>query len=382
VNDRSSFRRKATIACLLIAPAAALGALGLALVASAAAAGHPAAPGLGAPRHFAIRQIIALASGGLAAVVVTRLGPRPLFRAAPALFVLALATTAAVFLPGLGVRAGGASRWLHAGPLSGNPAPFLIAAAGLLVAASRAGERRGFLTRPGVVVALALLAILILVAEPDFSSAATALAVAVAALAGGGVASRRLAPAALLLLLALGLGASRFGYVGGRVHGFLAPERDRRGKGFEVLQLARLNGTLTNRGAGLGKGTARRHLSSPASDYAFAVVSDELGRRGALGVVAAWTAIGAGAVLAARAARREPEFRAAALGATAALLTPAALHLAVCRGVVPIVGVSMPFLSYDPALTVASGAEIGILLAVALGAAPDRRGRALAEGRA
>jgi cell division protein FtsW len=378
--------RRAVIACLLVAPAAALGAIGLALVATAAASGHPAAPGLGSPRHFAIRQVVALASGGLLAVAVIRLGPRRLFRAAPALFLLALATTAAVFLPGVGVRSGGASRWLHAGPLSGNPAPFLIGAAGLLVAASRAGDRpTGILTRPTAVVALTLVAILVLVAEPDFSSAATALAVAVAALAGGGVASRRLAPAALLLLLALGLGASRFGYVGGRVHGFLAPERDRRGKGFEVLQLARLNATLTNRGTGLGKGTARRHLSSPASDYALAVVSDELGRGGALAVVVAWVAIGAGAALAARAARREPDFRAAALGATAALFTPAALHLAVCRGVVPIVGVSMPFLSYDPALTVASGAEIGLLVAVALGAAPDRRGLAGAgetEGRA
>ena len=125
-----------------------------------------------------------------------------------------------------------------------------------------------------------------LVAEPDFSSAATALAVAIAALAGGGVASRRLAPAALIMLVALAIGASRFGYVGGRVHGFLAPERDRRGKGFEVLQLGKVNATLTTGGVGLGKGNARRHLSSPGSDYAFAVASEELGRRGGLGIVA------------------------------------------------------------------------------------------------
>ena len=95
---------------------------------------------------------------------------------------------------------------------------------GLLVASSRRGERRGLLARPSAVVALALLAIVVLVAEPDFSSAATALAVAIAALAGGGVASRRLAPAALVMLVALAIGASRFGYVGGRVHGFLAPD--------------------------------------------------------------------------------------------------------------------------------------------------------------
>jgi hypothetical protein len=55
---------------------------------------------------------------------------------------------------------------------------------------------------------------------------------------------------------------------------------------------------------------------------------------------------------------------------TTALLTPAALHIAVCRGWVPIIGVSMPLLSYDPVLTVVSGAELGLLASVAL-APPD-----------
>jgi cell division protein FtsW (lipid II flippase) len=49
-----------------------------------------------------------------------------------------------------------------------------------------------------------------------------------------------------------------------------------------------------------------------------------------------------------------------------ALLAPAALHIAVSRGWMPITGVTMPFLSYDPALTVASGGEIGVLVAIAL----------------
>lgn len=371
---------KTAIVTLLVVPAAALGVLGLALVASASPSGHPGAAGMGAPHHFAVREAIALVSGALLALGVARLGTRVLFRAAPGLFLLAFALTVAVFLPGVGVRAAGASRWLHAGPVSGNPAPFLIGAMGLLVASSRGGERRGLLARPTAVVALALLAIVVLVAEPDFSSAATALAVAIAALAGGGVASRRLAPAALVMLVALAIGASRFGYVGGRVHGFLAPERDRRGKGFEVLQLGKVNASLTTRGVGLGKGNARRHLSSPGSDYAFAVASEELGRRGGIGIVTAWTAIAAAAVLAARSARRDPALRAAALGAGAALLAPAALHLAVCRGMVPIVGVSMPFLSYDPALAVASGAEVGLVIAVVLGSTPDRRGRAAPTG--
>jgi cell division protein FtsW len=206
----------------------------------------------------------------------------------------------------------------------------------------------------------------VLVAEPDFSAAAIALAAAFAAFAGAGVAGRRLVPAAVVLALALALGASRFGYVGDRIHGFVSPESDRRGHGFEVLALARARANAAAGAAGLGHGAARRHLSSSASDYAFAIVGEELGRRGAWAVVGAWAAIAAGAALATRAGAGNARRRGGAAACAAALLGPAALHIAVCRGWTPIVGVTMPFLSYDPALTVASGGEIGFLVGMAL----------------
>ncbi len=349
---------------LVLVPPLGLGALGLVMVATAGP--RSGAAGLGAPAHFALRQAIGLGMAALLGVVVARAGAARVLRAAPALFVVALLATAAVFVPGIGVRAAGASRWLRLGPLSGSPAPFLIAAVGLLLAQRSRPDRRGNVAHPlALALALALLATLVLVAQPDFSAAAVALAVAVAALAAGGAAPRRLVPAALLLLLGLGVGASRFGYVGGRVHGFLAPERDRRGKGFEVLALARANAAAAAGGVGLGHGTARRHLSSPASDYVFALVGEELGRPGAIAVLGAWGALGLGVALAAAGARGERRAAAAACGV--ALLAPAALHVAVCRGWLPIIGVSMPLVSYDPALTVASGGQLGLLAAIAAG---------------
>jgi len=360
---------------LLVAPAVGLAVLDVAVVATAGA--RPGGPGLGAPTHFAVRQLVGIGlAAGLGALVV-RAGIDRLLRAAPALFVIALIATAAVFVPGVGVRAAGAHRWLHIGPLSGSPAPFLIGATGLLMAAwsgtapdgSDRRTRWRFASR-ALALALALLAVLVLVAQPDFSAAAVVLAVTFAALAGSGVAGRRLVPAGVVLVIALVLGASRFGYVGGRIHGFLSPESDRRGHGFEVLALARAKANGAAGPAGLGHGSGRRHLSSAASDYVFAVVHEELGRPGAWAVVAAWAAILAGAALATRAARGDARQRGAAAACAVALVAPAALHIAVSRGWMPIVGVTMPFLSYDPALTVASGGEIGALVAIALARAP------------
>ena len=72
-------------------------------------------------------------------------------------------------------------------------------------------------------------------------------------------------------------------------------------------------------------------------------------------------------MLAARTSTGDRRRRGVAAACTAALVTPAALHIAVCRGWMPITGVTMPLLSYDPTLTVVSGGEIGLLVALALG---------------
>jgi cell division protein FtsW len=356
---------------LLAAPAAALGALGVAV-----AAAQPSASGAHVPAHFASREVFALVFGALVAIAAVQVGPRRLLRAAPVLFACALLASRAVFAPGIGVHAAGANRWVRVGPFSGDPAPLLVAATAMLVAAWAARPGAGLATptstgeraRRALAVGLGAFAALTFVAQPDFSAAAITAVVVLATLAGAGVEGRRLAPAAAATLLLLAILASRFGYVGGRVSGFLAPEADRRGKGFEVLALARTQAKTTPSGVGLGRGLARHRLSSPGSDYVFAVVTEELGGRAATGVVGAWLAIGVGALLAARGAR-DPRLRAGALGAGAAALAPAALHIAVCRGWVPIIGVSMPLLSYDPAATVAAGVELGLVAAIAL--APD-----------
>jgi cell division protein FtsW (lipid II flippase) len=357
---------------LLVAPALGLSALGVVMVGSTTA--RLGAINFGDPRHFVFRQVVALILAAAVALVVALAGARRVMRAAPVVFAVALLAALAVFVPGVGVRAAGARRWLHLGRISLGPAPLLTLAVGLIVSAwgrrSLAARDGLGATRAGALQArlalvLALLAVLALIAEPDFSAAGIALVVGVVALGGLGIEGRRLVPAALALALALALVASQFGYVGGRLHGFLAPQLDRRGKGFEVLALARATAGATGSGVGLGRGEARRHLSSPASDYVFSVVTEETGKRGAAAVIAAWLCVAGAALLAAR-DRRDRRLRAAALSSGMAMIAPAALHIAVCTGLCPIIGVTMPFVSYDPAATVAAGAELGLIASIIL----------------
>jgi|SRR5882724_1054005 len=377
---------------LLVVPALALAALGVLMVTSTTA--RHATLLFGDPHHFAVRHLIATGLAMLLALAIVRLGPARMLRAAPLIFVVALVAALAVFVPGVGVRAAGARRWLHVGALTGSPAPLLTVAIGLIVsawgrAATRADEERlqrvgvpraatpgpartalaaaafDALPRRSLALAMAFVAVLALVVEPDFSAAAIATAVGLTALAGLGFRGRRLVPVAAALILTLALVASQFAYVSGRLRGFFAPERDRRGKGFEVLALARATAGATPGGAGLGRGEARRRLSSPGSDYVFAIVTDEMGKTVATGVAAAWVCIVAAAGLAAR-GLADRRLRAAALSSGLAVVAPAALHIAVCTGLVPIIGVTMPLVSYDPAATVAAGAELGLIVAILL----------------
>src|SRR5262249_50035826 len=96
-------RRVLTLA-LVVLPALALGVLGVVVVASATA--RQGAATFGTPAHFAVRQVAALAVAAALALVVARAGPERLLRAAPPIFVAALLGALAVFVPGVGVRAG------------------------------------------------------------------------------------------------------------------------------------------------------------------------------------------------------------------------------------------------------------------------------------
>ena len=69
------------------------------------------------------RQLVGLALGLALGLLGGARGGERILRAAPVLFVVALLATAAVFVPGIGVRAAGASRWLKLGRFRAIPRP-------------------------------------------------------------------------------------------------------------------------------------------------------------------------------------------------------------------------------------------------------------------
>jgi cell division protein FtsW len=146
---------------------------------------------------------------------------------------------------------------------------------------------------------------------------------------------------------------------------FMDPWRDPEGLGYQPLQSlhAITVGGLT--GVGLGASKAKwGFLPFAHSDFIFAIIAEELGLLGAGAVVLLFITIGfAGVVVALRAPDRFGMLL--ALGITTWIVSQAFLNIGSVTKVVPVVGVTLPFLSFGGTSLVVTMAAVGVLLNIA-----------------
>jgi cell division protein FtsW len=354
--------RKLSSDKLLFAALVALSLFGCVMIYSASAVS--AAANAGNPYRYLLKQIAALAVGGLAAFVVYRTDYR--FFAKPVvvygLYAAAwLACVVALFRPPINA----ARRWLPVGPFMFQPSELLKIGLVLVLAyqIARKGSMKGDPER-ALFPALTLtgLAAIVVVLEPDLGTATCYVLLCAAFLWIAGVRVRIfwLGAAGLLPLLAgLALSAS---YRRARLLSFLNPNADPLGAGFQALQSLIAVGTGGLLGNGLGSGRQKLFfLPSPHTDFIYAIVGEELGFVGSVGVVLAFAVV---AWRGLRAARRAPEPFAALLaaGATALLTVQAAINLSVVLCLVPTKGIPLPFVSYGGSSLVASWIAGGLIL--------------------
>ncbi len=304
----------------------------------------------------------------------------------------------------LGDEVNGARLSITLGPLSGQPSELLKVVLVVFLAAYLADNRSllaGHSTRlgplrlpplPYLLPLLAMwgLAILVVVVQRDLGAAFLFFSVFLGLLY---IATRRVSY--VVVGLALFLGAAvvlywLFGHVRLRVDVWLDPTVDPLGSGYQVLRALYAFGRGGVLGTGLGAGLPQvgEALAIPLlhSDFAFAALGEELGLAGAVAICALFLVIaGRGLRIAARAA---DEFGALlAAGLTLVIVLQAALIIGGNLKLVPLTGVTLPFVSYGGSSLLANGLVIGLLLAFSdtSGSRPSsaparllRRGRATA----
>ena len=313
-----------------------------------------------------VRQVLWFAVGLTAMVLLASLDYRRLVRAAPALYLLGLVGLAAVFV--LGRTVSGARRWIVLGPMSIQPSELFKICFVLIVVwaiTSRWAQPVGKLTIALILPIVAVPAVLI-IKQPDLGTALLLVPVLTILLVGAGLRLKVLGGLALAALSAMPLvWLALRDYQRERILVFLDPFRDPLGSAYNVIQAKIAIGSGQLLGKGVAGATQSRLAFLPErhTDFIFAVFAEMWGFVGCLILLLCYVLLLLrGFDIAATA--REPVGRLVALGATALFAAQVLINVGMVTGLLPVVGIPLPLMSYGGSSMVASCMTLGLLLSV------------------
>jgi cell division protein FtsW len=321
---------------------------------------------------FVGTQIQWAALGIVALVVMMRVDYRLLRLVSIPVYVVALALLVLVLLPPMGplepVSVGGSARWLRLGPLPAvHPAEFAKLALIIYVAHWAAGRGARIRTLRGGTLPFLLIVgpiVALVFKEPDLGTTTvlTLTAFTMFFVAGANMV-HFVALGVMAVVAAVTVGLR--GYQVERIQAFLDPWSDQLGRGFHTIQglfALALGGVF---GAGLGGSRLAAGLSLPnaSNDFIFAVVAQEFGFVGASIVVALFLLLGYSGI---KTALGAPDTFGALLaaGITGWLCIQAFINIAVVVALVPVTGITLPFISDGGSSLIISFAAVGILLSI------------------
>ena len=275
-------------------------------------------------------------------------------------FVLVLAT----FIPGLGVRVGGAQRWLQLPfGIRFEPSELLKIAFSFLFASIVCREHNVLgKIKWGWLFLFLVAPIAILLKQPDFGSFAIIVLVGMALLFTFGMNLKWMAGAAVAALPVLYMLVWHSPYRRARVQAFLDPWSDPAQKGFQVIQsmLSVHSGGLTGQGLGQGQGKLF-FLPEAHTDFTMAVLGEELGFIGILAILLIYGfVVFRGFSIA---IKTDDLFKKTlALGLSTTFALSVFINMGVVMGLLPTKGLTMPFLSYGGSSLIVLCFMFGILL--------------------
>ena len=350
---------------LLFAVVAALIGVGLVMIFSASSA--TAYADFHDTAYYLKRQSIWLVVGLAAAFAAYRCDYRKIKSLAPYGVGITLFFLIFTLIPHIGLAAGGARRWLGAGPISFQPSEMakLALVVYLATALSNWGERVRSLTRgvwPILCVTLAL-ALPVLI-EPDMGTASLLIFTAFTMLFVAGARVEHLALVIFVMLPAVAITVGSSSYKRARILAFLDPWKDAQNTGFHIVQSLL---ALGSGGAiGLGLGASRQkffYLPEQYTDFIFAIIGEELGLLGAICVVILFVIFAYRSIRIALGAPDRFGFF-LTVGCTCIIIIQAFINIGVVTSSWPVTGVPLPFVSFGGTSLVVSMIAAALIINV------------------
>lgn len=272
-----------------------------------------------------------------------------------------------VFIPGVGVKIGGASRWVHFGPTNFQPSEFLKISFIIYLAAWLDGKGKDIKDlSQGLMPFLMVMGIiaLLIIKEPDIGTLGVIgfTAVGMYFLAGARITHLSIIGAGSAILFWI---LTRFfSHASNRLQIFLHPELDPQGIGYQINQAILAIGSGGFFGLGLGQGLQKfKYLPAPASDSIVAVIGEELGFLGILCLVLLFVIFAFRGFKAAQNAK-DNFSKYLAAGITLCIIIQAFINICAISGLLPLTGITIPFFSLGGSSLAISLASMGILLKI------------------
>ena len=316
---------------------------------------------------------------GCVLFIVAQVPPQQLMRFAVPLYFVGLALLIATALPGLGVTKKGATRWLNLG-VTIQPSEIMKIAMPLMLAwwfQRREGQLRAldFL----IATMLLVVPVAFIVKQPDLGTAILVLSAGLAVIFFAGLSWKLIVPVAVLGAMAITaviVSEDRIcqpevkwpmlrDYQKNRICTLLDPTTDPLGKGFHIIQgeIAIGSGGTTGKGFMKGTQTHLEFIPERTTDFIFAAFSEEFGLVGCAGLVLGFVfLIFRGLMIAAEAPTVFTRLLAGAI--TLSFFTYAFVNMGMVSGILPVVGVPLPFISYGGTAMVTLGLGLGILMSI------------------
>jgi cell division protein FtsW len=308
--------------------------------------------------------------------VISKLNLEIVRRYTSALLILAFILLVLVKLPGTGVKVNGAHRWFGFGPLQFQPSEIMKLALVLHIAAvisARPRIARSIRTLAGPVIGVAGAAVLLVALQPDLGTDLVICATVGTMVVAAGLPMRQLGlgfgvGAVLIMLFAL-----IEPYRRARLTSFLDPWDHAAGAGFQAVQGQIAIGSGGLFGNGLGASIQKIfYVPEAHTDFILAVIGEELGLAGILGLLCLYGIIGYAGLRTARNAKGTYA-KLVAAGLTSLILCQATLNVYAVLGLAPLTGVPLPFISSGSTSLIVLLGAMGLLLNVAGGGSAHLR---------
>ena len=317
------------------------------------------------PYKFVRTQGIFLVIGYVLMFLISKFDYNKYLEKANLIFLGCFILLVLVLIPGIGSVRNGSRSWFGIGGFGIQPSEFTKLA--LIIFTSKylsKNEKRLKDIKNGVLPILVILMLVfgLIMLQPDFGTGVIIVMTIIVLLFVSGVSMGFFIKIGILGILGVVGLIIAAPYRMKRIVSFLNPWSDPLGSGFQIIQSLYAIGPSGLLGKGLGNSIQKHfYLPEPQTDFIFAIISEELGILGILIVASLFILIiYRGFTIAINCNDKFGKY--IAFGITFCLSFQALLNLMVVVGLIPVTGVTLPFLSYGGSSLLITLCSMGILL--------------------